>query len=629
MRNPRKAVMRFPAWQTWGEAANRVLDEVARAEPEFDEVARSLGVEMTPEEAEASQQRLQRLGTKAANALGSGLECWQWDDKGPTGWRWRLIRDITIAAQDPDVDVAQWFRGYTPLGINRPIVARGVFPWADTTKAQEASAEYLAALNGYHKVDRNYSSFHENLRESSAELERLKQDGHLEPLGGWEDIVARWPEAKATKLATLVKTRPDGSHKVRFIADMRRSGVNGLTYAEEKIVLPRGTDLTRDALDLMEYNGADVELFTADFTDAFLNLPIAPEEKQHAIIMESTDQYCAYRGVPFGLATAPLVWGRAAAWLARAAQALHPPDQHRLQIYVDDPAGVVRGTSKERDRIISKTLILWASLGARIALHKASRGTCIKWIGAKYSVLHKGIQVAVDAERITKLTEVVETALSQKGLVAGMRSLAGELSWVAGIVPTIRPFVNMVWGAVHGMHEQAIKVRTGQSSARARPLGLVHAKTVRLPLQWMKKFLQGHHGGLQRNRWVADRYTHPQWVLRTDASTTGLGGILLDQRGNPVRWWAGCIPPETLSELRIPAGEPGLMTVYELLALLMSVHIWANLFRRCRLGLLVQLDSESALRVAIKLASPHPVVNRVAAELALCLHRAALEDHQH
>ena len=185
MRNPRKAVMRLPTWQTWGETANRVLDEVARAEPDFGEVARSLGVEMTPEEAEASQQRLQRLGTKAANALGSRLKCQQWDDKGPTGWRWRLIRDITIAAQDPDVDVAQWFRGYTPLGINRPIVARGVFPWADTTKAQEASAEFLAALNGYHKVDRNYSSFHENLRDSSAghcfPVARSKgyQAGHL------------------------------------------------------------------------------------------------------------------------------------------------------------------------------------------------------------------------------------------------------------------------------------------------------------------------------------------------------------------------------------------------------------------------------------------------------------------
>eukprot|EP00435_Cladocopium_sp_Y103_P026909 s1056_g6.t1 len=152
---------------------------------------------------------------------------------------------------------------------------------------------------------------------------------------------------------------------VRFIADMRRSGVNGMTFAEERIVLPRGTDFTKDILDLPELDQAEVELYTADFTDAFLNLPIDPE-RQFAVVLVGTDQFAAYRGVPFGLATAPLEWGRMSAWLGRATQALHPPWQHRLQIYVDDPAGVVAGSRAERDRIISKPLALWSALGARM-----------------------------------------------------------------------------------------------------------------------------------------------------------------------------------------------------------------------------------------------------------------------
>ena len=48
--------------------------------------------------------------------------------------------------------------------------------------------------------------------------------------------------------------------------------------------------------------------------------------------MADTDQYFVYRGVPFGQAPAPLVWGRAAAWLARAAQALHSHRRRQLQI---------------------------------------------------------------------------------------------------------------------------------------------------------------------------------------------------------------------------------------------------------------------------------------------------------
>ena len=134
---------------------------------------------------------------------------------------------------------------HTPLGIAQPIVARGVFPWADITKAHEASAEYLAALDGYNKIDKNpFMSITPNPEADS---------GHLEPVGTWEEVTSRWPDAKATKLATLVKQKPDGTYKVRFIADMRRSGVNGLTYTEEKIVFPRGTDLTRDILDSISW----------------------------------------------------------------------------------------------------------------------------------------------------------------------------------------------------------------------------------------------------------------------------------------------------------------------------------------------------------------------------------------
>eukprot|EP00435_Cladocopium_sp_Y103_P036126 s642_g9.t1 len=594
MRNPRRAIRQSPTWQAWGEAANRALDEVARTTPGFDQLARSLGAEMTREQADSAQAKLTEIGAKAAKALAQVTGVRDWDTKGPTGWRWKLMESITKAAQDVDTDVAQWLRTGAPFGINRAITPRGVFPWSDTTKAQEASAEYLAALGDYGRIDRNYTSFHDNEQESKVELDRLIEAGHLEPIGSWKEVIARWPKARATKLATLVKARPDGTTKVRFIADMRRSGVNGMTFAEERIVLPRGTDFTKDILDLLELDQAEVELYTADFTDAFLNLPIDPAERQFAVVLVDTDQFAAYRGVPFGLATAPLVWGRMSAWLGRATQALHPPWQHRLQIYVDDPAGVVAGSPAERDRIISKTLALWSALGARIALHKACRGKNIKWIGANYTILHGGVRISIDAERIGKLTETVEKALAHRGLVPGVRSLAGELSWIAGLVPTIRPFVNMVWAALYGMDNQRNKATTGQSSARARPVGTVFAKTIRLPMIWMKKVSSGPA------RRPPER----------------MGGILLNQRGEPVRWWAGPLHPTTLQELNVSAGEPGLMTVYELLAV---VHIWQRLFRQCRLGLLVQLDSESALRVAVKLASPHPVVNRLAAEMALRL----------
>ena len=96
-------------------------------------------------------------------------------------------------------------------------------------------------------------------------------------------------------------------------------------------------------------------------------------------------------------------------------------------------------------------------------------------------------------------------------------------------------------------------------------------------------------------------------------------------QGHAARWFSTPLGPDTLDPLGIPAGEPGRMTAYELLALLMAMCTWSRLLAQCRIGVLVQLDSESALRVVAKLASPEPVVNRLAAEIALVVEQGGMD----
>ena len=156
-------------------------------------------------------------------------------------------------------------------------------------------------------MDRNYKSFHDNEAESTEELKRLVEEGHLEIIGPWSQVAARWPKAVGTKLATLVKVKADGSTKTRFVADMRRSGVNGLAKADERIILPRGSDLIRDTLDIMEVSGPEIEYFSADISDAFLNLGVTESKRGFTVVRTTGEEYGSYRGVPFGLATAPLV----------------------------------------------------------------------------------------------------------------------------------------------------------------------------------------------------------------------------------------------------------------------------------------------------------------------------------
>ena len=403
------------------------------------------------------------------------------------------------------------------------------------------------------EVDRNYKSFEENEEESRQEVARLEAEGHLERIGCWNHVRRRWKGAIATKVATLVKQKSDGTQKVRFIVDMLRSGVNSLAVAGERIVLPRATDLINSTLRLWEAArpGEFLEFLTIDIADAFLNLQIKEGERANTIIRAQDGDYLVYKGVPFGLATAPLLWGRVAAWLGRATQSIFERARVRTQIYVDDPVLVVRGYGDARRWYLARAILLWAALGARLALKKASRGTKVTWIGAQYEVLQQGIKVGIDQQRVAKLQEAMASVSAGKGLV-NLRSLTGELSWVAGLVPKIRPWVTMLWAACHAADLQHLAASQGRSKAKQRPRNMVFTNMVAQPLEleWLTAFLQGCHGGVERVRWVSDRASRPNLLIRADASTTGMGGVLFGSAREPVAYWTCLLDPEMCSAPR-------------------------------------------------------------------------------
>ena len=183
---------------------------------------------------------------------------------------------ITQAAEDKDIDVSAWMQGATPLGISREIPSIGIFPACEVSKAQEEAAKFLHE-KASNKISKNYTSYAENAALAHDELGRLVSDGHLEKIGSWAQVLERWPDAMATKLAVLVKEKSDGSIKVRFIVDMLRSGINGLVKANERIVLPRGHNLITAILNLWETADFDdeIEFLVADIEDAFFLLNIA------------------------------------------------------------------------------------------------------------------------------------------------------------------------------------------------------------------------------------------------------------------------------------------------------------------------------------------------------------------
>ena len=115
MRNPNSAVARSKPWQRVGAVLRDVLDECLDQVEDHpvqqlleglrtqQDVSRPVFQRYLAAQAEATAMELaEALGDKGAV------------EEGPTGGRWKLMKMITEAAEDPDTDVAEWLAGKRP-----------------------------------------------------------------------------------------------------------------------------------------------------------------------------------------------------------------------------------------------------------------------------------------------------------------------------------------------------------------------------------------------------------------------------------------------------------------------------------------------------------------------------------
>lgn len=148
-----------------------------------------------------------------------------------------------------------------------------------------------------------------------------------------------------SKMALIMKLREDLSEKLRIIVDLPRSGANSLATTPQRTVLPRVIDAMAMCQNLAELGATDdtVELAIAEFPDAYQHLRAHADELP--ILWSSAHgKWILHAMLCFGLAGAPLVWCRLAAFAARTAQACADHRHLRLQKYADDPLFALRGT---------------------------------------------------------------------------------------------------------------------------------------------------------------------------------------------------------------------------------------------------------------------------------------------
>ena len=593
LRNPCKAVRQLPGWTVVGKAVCNILEAVKIKCSDLTHLTQLIGTDKAPD----MQVGLQFLADTLNGSLRFG--CRQ------DGLWGSALEALVAASGDPDRETATWPRLGTPLGIVETIHPSGVFPLVEPGEAASYSAYDSGLLEGAWE---NYTSYEEN-KEAADELLQAELDkGFLEWAPNISSLEHKYGKLVPSAIGVIVKQKPGAKKKVRLVHDLRRSLVNAQIWCPERLVLPRLRDVVSDVLDLLESKkvGEQVMIATLDFSDAFKHLQVRRTE-QRFLAGQAKEGFFVYKTVLFGVKTGPLVWGRMAGLIARSTQALFSDDSYRLQVFVDDPIIVAKGTSEEIKRMVDLTLIWWSVLGLRIAWNKGTFGEHGEWIGAEIAVdnLADKIVLTVPSEKICDWRELL-ASLHTKPLVSKkkLQKLAGKLTWAAGLATQLRPFVRMLHAAL---------AKTDNSAHSDK---FVYFRQVAPAFEWISKFLNGFSHGL---RWEVRAHWRHMCSLDflVDASPWGGGAVRLDETGSAIETLAivWTHDDEKLTGAKI--GEAGSQAIWECYMLLRCLHCWMNAAMQGFVR--VRGDAQGVLASVVKKSASAPLLNRVVREITLHL----------
>jgi hypothetical protein len=213
-----------------------------------------------------------------------------------------------------------------------------------------------------------------------------------------------------------------------------------------------------------------------------------------------------------------------------------------------------------------------------------------------------------------------------------LRCFAGRGSWICQLLPRARWTISRLWAAVAAEEAAAAKggrLRGNGNHGSANRRGgqrrfLVARRQVEAPLQWIA-CLWGSKVPLVRE-FGRDKPVAALEVV-TDASPWGIGGYLASATtGEPLAWFADALTSLDVDRFQHDLGSCRGQAVWETLALLVALQLWAPLMAKLQVQLRVRSDSTAALAVALKMSSPTPNLNGLGAEIALLLEKHGVDE---
>ena len=398
--------------------------------------------------------------------------------------------------------------------------------------------------------------------------------------------------------------------KARVIWDLRESFVNKACHQGERIILPRLLDVVASALSSYR-RGRPPYLAGVDIKDAFMNIPAGADRRFTVAAVPGSrnrpgKRHRVINTLVFGSASSPTIWGRAAAWLGRSSAAVSSAD---LQCYVDDPIYVLEGPSAEAAAGDLAVILLWTAVcGYPIKLSKATGGKELEWVGAKIRCLdaEEAVVVTLPEAKIQALLADTNRFLSKPVVGAReLRSYTGALSFVAGLVPHLRPFLASFWSVLsrHAVTSEGLHVKEARK--------LIHVRRIRPALRWVRALLSG---GPAIEKIFYARPPTTDLEIVTDASPWGIGGVRRHS-GKPTGYFYSHLPEGVLKKFGAERGLPKHNTLWEGLALLVAFRLWlpalvhGALFR-------AKSDNLGFLKALAKGSAKAPDLNVLAREFA-------------
>mgnify|MGYP003341758329 CR=1 FL=1 len=328
-----------------------------------------------------------------------------------------------------------------------------------------------------------------------------------------------------------------------------------------------------------------------DFSNAFFQVPLHPDERRHFCITLRGKWYL-FKVMAQGAAASPLIWGRAAALVSRLTQSMFHPSELLLQTFVDDPIGVLTGSERQRNYFIAMVVLSWSALGFPLAFKKGQRGREIVWIGATLQLTSTGLEASIKKSILDELRAQVADILKSNVVSRKvLRSFAGRCNHVATLLWPWRPFLQSLWAAL-------------SSSPSGAPRNCVWTRQIRVSLYWIKAFLEGSSGSLHRT-FSVDTYMGAGMFIEVtlDASPWGLGGIL-QENGQIVSWFASDLSDFDFKFFGFQVGEAAGQQCWEALAALVALRVWKTRWRDQHARLTVRGGSVAMLAVLMKFKAP-------------------------